>query len=210
MRRYELVAFDMDGTLVKERNSWGALHRHFGTIGQAAKNLREYAGGKINYAEFMRRDAALWLPFRPTMQQITDVLSDYELTPYAEQVIKELKNRGVKTALITGGLNVLARSVAGRLGIEHVMANDLVCDAEGNLTGEEVLSVDVARKDEAFCNLMRKLRIPPAKCIAVGDSKYDVTFLRCAGLGIAFNPDAELIKHASIVVHDLRDILRYI
>ncbi|MDI6888836.1 MAG: HAD family phosphatase [Methanocellales archaeon] len=210
MPRYELVAFDMDGTLVKERNSWGALHRHFGTMEQARENLREYAGGKINYAEFMRRDAALWLPFRPTMQQITDVLSNYELTPYAAKVIKELRNRGVKTALITGGLNVLARSIAHRLGIEHVMANDLVCDAEGRLTGEEVFNVDVARKDEVLCNLMRKLRIPTAKCIAVGDSKYDITFLKCAGLGIAFNPDPELIKHASIVVRDLRDILKHV
>ncbi len=210
MPRYELIAFDMDGTLVKERNSWGTLHRHFGTIEPAMGNLKEYVKGRIDYAEFMRRDAALWHPFRPTMQQITDVLSNYELMPYAAQVVKDLKSRGVKTAIITGGLNAMARSVAGRLGIEHVVANDLVCDAEGCLTGEEILNVDVVKKDEALCNLTQKLHIPTAKCVAVGDSRYDITFLRCAGLGIAFNPDSELLKHASVVVHDLRGILKYV
>ncbi|MDI6859069.1 MAG: HAD-IB family phosphatase [Methanocellales archaeon] len=207
--KYKLVAFDMDGTLIKERNSWGILHKYFGTTDEASKNKEEYVKGKISYAEFMRKDTALWLPFRPTIGQVERVLSSYTLMPHSEQVIKELKNNGIETVIVTGGLDVLARKVATRLGIEHVLANGLVSDDSGYITGEEICNVDVTRKDMALKSFVQELNIPLSKCVAVGDSKYDIEFLKCAGLGIAFDPDPELSKHASIVIYDLRDILRY-
>ncbi len=209
--KYRLIAFDMDGTLLKERNSWSILHRYFGTKYEAQKNKEEYFCGKISYAEFMRRDAALWLPLKPTMGEMEQILSNYTLMPHSEQVIKELKKEGIETVIITGGLDILARKVATRLGIENVLSNGLVFDDNGYLTGEEICNVNVLRKDIALEQFVRELNVPISKCLAVGDSQYDTEFLKCAGLGIAFNPDSVLSKHSStIVIYDLRDILSYI
>ncbi|NYT00358.1 MAG: HAD-IB family phosphatase [Methanocellales archaeon] len=208
--KYRLIAFDMDGTLVKERNSWGTLHQYFGTKDEAQKNKEEYFGGRISYAEFMRKDAALWLPLKPTMGEMEQILSNYTLMPHSEQVIKEIKKDGIETAIVTGGLDILARKVANRLGIENVLANGLVFDDDDYLTGEEICNVNVLRKDMALEQFVQELNIPLSKCVAVGDSQYDAEFLNCAGLGIAFDPDPLLSKHASVVIYDLRDVLRYI
>lgn len=208
--KYKLIAFDMDGTLVKERNSWGILHQYFGTKDAAQKNKEEYFGGRTSYAEFMRRDADLWLPLKPTMGEMEQILSNYTLMPHSEQVIKEIKKDGILTVIVTGGLDILARKVATRLGIENVLANGLVFDDNGYLTGEEICNVNVLRKDMALEQFVQELNIPLSKCVAVGDSQYDTEFLKCAGLGIAFDPDPVLSKQASIVIYDLRDILSYI
>lgn len=208
--KYRLVAFDMDGTLVKEKNSWGILHQYFGTQDEAKKNKEEYFEGTISYAEFMRKDAALWLPFKPTMGQIEETLSNYKLMPHSEKVIKELKKKGIETVIVTGGLDLLARRVATRLGIENVLANGFVFDDNGYLTEEEICNVNVMRKDLALERFVQHLNIPLSKCVAVGDSQYDIDFLKCAGLGIAFDPDPLLSKSASVVIYNLREILRYI
>ncbi|MFC1787235.1 HAD-IB family phosphatase [Halobacteriota archaeon] len=208
--KYELVAFDMDGTLVKEKNSWGTLHQYFGTTDGAKKNKEEYVKGRISYPEFMRRDADLWLPLKPTMGEIDQALSNYTLMPHSEQVIKELKKDGIEIVMVTGGLDILARKVATRVGIENVLSNGFVFDDNGYLTGEEICNVNVIRKDMALERFVQELNIPLSKCVAVGDSEYDTEFLKCAGLGIAFDPDQVLSKHASVVIYDLREILRYI
>ncbi|MDD2666856.1 MAG: HAD-IB family phosphatase [Methanocellales archaeon] len=208
--KYRLIAFDMDGTLVKEKNSWGTLHQYFGTKDKAQNNKEEYVGGGISYAEFMLKDAALWLPFKPTKGQMEQALSSYTLMPHSEQVIKKLKEEDIETVIVTGGLDILARKVATRLGIENVLANSFVFDDDGYLTEKEICNVDVMRKDTALGRFVQELNIPLSKCIAVGDSNYDAEFLKCAGLGIAFDPDPVLSKSASVVIYDLREILRYI
>lgn len=49
--KYKLVAFDMDGTLLAEENSWAKLHRYFGTYESSLKNMKDYEQGKIAYDE---------------------------------------------------------------------------------------------------------------------------------------------------------------
>ena len=58
--RFKLVAFDLDGVLVKEPSAWWSLHRAFGTYGASKENLMAYEAGQIEYPEFMRRDIRLW------------------------------------------------------------------------------------------------------------------------------------------------------
>ena len=36
MRKYDLVCFDMDGTLTKLRSSWCWVHQHFGVDNEPA------------------------------------------------------------------------------------------------------------------------------------------------------------------------------
>ena len=59
--RYELIAFDMDGTLVEEDSCWGVLHRHFGTQEGARRNLRAYERGDHTFAPASRDTTTLIL-----------------------------------------------------------------------------------------------------------------------------------------------------
>ena len=181
---YKLVAFDLDGTLVVGKSSWWKLHEYFGTIEESLRNMKEYEEGKIAYDDWMRRDIALWKP-TPHITTIEKILLDYTLAPKAENVTRTLRDRKIRMAIVTTGIDILAESVASRLGIPNIVANGLVPDESGYLTNRVVFNVGLFEKQKAFIKLVKKLGIPRSQCVAVGDSKYDVNFLKSAGLGIA-------------------------
>ncbi|MDI6642604.1 MAG: HAD-IB family phosphatase [Candidatus Hodarchaeaceae archaeon] len=199
--RYKLVAFDMDGTLVVEESCWSTLHRHFGTQEAARRNLEAYERGEIDYQEFMRRDISLWRP-PPHISEIEQVLASFTLAPKVADIVKDIHERGYSTAIITGGLDILARRVAEELRIGHVFANGLAVDERGHLSGEGIFRVEPSLKDEVLSRLVERLGMTLDECVAVGDSKYDVRFLKRAGLGVAIGGSSELARVADVVIRD--------
>lgn len=201
MGKYKLVAFDMDGTLVKQESSWWALHRYFGVEEQAKHNLLAYERGEIDYREFMRRDIKLWQP-PPHISKVKEVLAQAELAPGVEELVRELGRRGYELAIVTGGLDLLAELVGEWLGIKHAVANGLEVDERGYLTGEGIFRVEPNFKHEALAELARGLRLTLEECVAVGDSKYDVNFLKHAGFGVAVGNDKTLAEVADLVIQN--------
>jgi len=192
-----LASFDMDGTVLEHNSSWVAIHRHFGTEHQGAASLRLYTEGKIDYREFMRRDIGSW-PKMVTKGEVADILSGYRIRREAPEVFDELRSRGIRTALVTSGIDMLATQVARELNIDYSLANGLRFDKEGMLLPEGIGRVDPTRKDVAYRRLLAKIGIPPKRTIAVGDTIYDLAFLKSAGLGFMLAhttrvPDPEII-----------------
>ena len=184
MRRLEvrLASFDMDGTVLEHNSSWVAIHRHFGTEHKGAASLRLYTEGKIDYHEFMRRDIASW-PKGITRDEIEAILSGYKIRREAPKVFAELRRRGIQTALVTSGIDILAEHVAGALKIDHWVANGLKFDRAGFLLPTGVGRVDPTRKDLAFRKMLRRLAVPAKHTVAVGDTIYDLAFLKSAAMG---------------------------
>jgi len=199
----------MDGTVLEHNSSWVAIHRHFGTEHKGAASLRLYTEGRIGYREFMRRDISSW-PKGVTRNEISGILSDYRVRQEAPGVFKELRRRGISTALVTSGIDILARDVAKDLGINYWVANGLRFDRGGRLLPKGVGRVDPTRKDLAYIKLLSKLGIPSKETIAVGDTVYDLAFLKSAGLGFMLAhttrvPDPEIIH-----IDRLSEIFRHI
>jgi phosphoserine phosphatase len=63
------------------------------------------------------------------------------------------------------------------------VANGLKFDRNGILLPVGVGRVDPTRKDLAYRKLLRRLGIRGESTIAVGDTVYDLAFLKSAGLG---------------------------
>ena len=67
-RRYDLVAFDVDGTLVhhpEDKTVWEVLNRRFtGSDDQNALRWDLYNRGKLSYAEWVTLDIGSWTPER--------------------------------------------------------------------------------------------------------------------------------------------------
>jgi HAD superfamily PSPase-like hydrolase len=141
-----------------------------------------YSEGKIDYKEFMRRDISSWpKPLKKT--QISAILSGYKIRKEAPETIEELHRRGIKTAIVSSGIDILAEKVASRLGIDNWVANGLRFDDKGRVMPRGVGRVDPTRKDKAYLKLLGRLGIPSEKTIAVGDTIYDLAFLKTAALG---------------------------
>ena len=206
---FKAVIFDLDGTLVTDKSSWWKLHKYFGTYVPSLKNMKDYEQGNIAYDEFMRRDIALWNP-KPHIGTIEKILLDYKLTPNAKFVTETLGIKGYNMAIITTGIDITAKAVASELHIPYVVANGVILDKNGYLTGSVIFNVDLLRKEQAFNDLIPKIGVKKEECIAVGDSKYDMSFLKNAGLGLAFNPDDDLKQSSLFAMKDLKELLDFI
>lgn len=199
----------MDGTLLEENSSWVALHRFFGTSRMGEESLRLYTEGKIDYVEFMRRDISAW-PKGVTLPEVEAILSGYKVRREAPETIRELRARRIESAIVTSGIDILARKVAEELGINHWVANGLRFDKEGLILPDGVARVDPTRKDVAYLGLLRSIGVPSNKTIAVGDTIYDLAFLRSAGVGFMLAHTTRVDDPHIIHIEKLTDIFSHI
>jgi phosphoserine phosphatase len=204
----KLASFDLDGTVLEHNGSWEAIHRHFGTEHKGAASLRLYTEGKIDYHEFMRRDIGSW-PKGASKDEISEVLSGYKVRREAPRVFDELRARGIQTALVTAGIDILAKRVAEDLDIDHWVANGLRFGRDGRLLPTGIGRVDPTRKDLAYLRLLRKLGVPAKKTIAVGDTIYDLAFLKSAGIGFMLAHSTRVPDPEIIHINRLTDIFEH-
>jgi phosphoserine phosphatase len=208
-RKFLLAAFDMDGTILEHESSWAAIHRHFKTEKSSATSLKLYGEGRIDYREFMRRDIASW-PQGLTRAEIDSILGGYIVREDAAATLEELRRKGIKTALVTSGIDILAEKVSEELGFDCYVANGLKFDRSGRVKPRGVGRVDPRRKDLAYRKLLTGLGILPKQTIAVGDTIYDLQFLKSAGLGFMLAHTTRVDDPQIIHIQSLSEILHYL
>jgi len=199
----------MDGVLADINSSWQFVHKAFNVNNQ--DNLKEYLDGKIDYAEFMRRDIQLWGDVN--IEVIRNMLVEIPLMKGARSTIKQLRNAGYKTVIVSAGISILAERVQNQLAIDYAFANRLVVNKDGMLTGEGEEVVNLLDKVAMLRRLASMEHTTPQCCVVVGDSVYDVSLFKEAGLSIAFNTKDKQVKELANVVikgKDLRKILPHL
>ncbi len=211
--KFKFVAFDLDGVLVDTFSSWVWMHKHFDVNND--HSLYAYQRGEIDYAEFMRRDIALWLENKEdlTIHDVAEILSTVPYIKGAKEVVTKLKENNVQTAIISCGIKVLANRIAKEFEIDFVVANGIVADENGKLTGEGTTEIELADKGKPLQLLLEKNGIKKEESAAIGNSYGDASMFGVSGLGIAFNPEDEITKDTADVVvvsDDLREILQYL
>jgi phosphoserine phosphatase len=210
---YKLVAFDLDGVLVDTISSWVWVHDHFQVNND--HSLHAYLRGEIDYNEFMRKDIALWLSKQEkiSIKDIERILSTAPLINGAKELLTELKEHDIKTAIISCGIDILANQIAGKLGIDYVIANGLKTDTDSFLTGEGILRIELADKGKPLKELLERNGIEKANSASIGNSYSDVGMFEVSGLGIAFNPsDDHVRKNADMIIEgkNLMDLRKYL
>ncbi len=205
-----LVALDMDGTLVDVASSWAAVHDHFGE--HNAEGLRRFLANEIDDEEFIRSDIVIWRRHAPelTVFDLERILAGVPAMPGAKALVDGLLRRGVRTAIVSGGIDLLARRIARELGIDVALANGFRVDPGGRLTGEGIVRVPIHGKEAVLAALQAQLGIPPEETASVGNSEIDVGLFRRSRLGIAFQPEDEEVRrgaHAVVAERDLAKVL---
>lgn len=202
----ELVVFDMDGVLVDAVSSWVYVHRHFQVNND--HSLYAYLDGEIDDLEFIRRDISLWTKKEPaiTALSIEEILSKVPLMPGARETISTLRSRGVRTAIVSAGIDLLSKRIARELSMDLEFANGLVTDGHGRLSGEGILRVKLMEKGDAVAEAAEALGADLAETVAVGDSRYDVSMFERAGKGIAFQPVDDIVRERADAVVEKKDL----
>ncbi|MFX1565517.1 MAG: HAD-IB family phosphatase [Promethearchaeota archaeon] len=205
MPPHGIVAFDLDGTLVRIWSAWSWIHRLLGTFEAAKPNADQYYAREISYIQWAELDVKLWhgVPLTRIQEAIDEGMV---FIPNVKPLIETLHEHKIFTAIISSGLSIFADRAKELLGIDISKANKLVTDAEGRICGVEV-HVAFDNKDKVLKNIAQEAQMALPNCVAIGDSRNDISMFQVAGFSIAFNPTHEEVAQAASIVIESEDAL---
>lgn len=208
-RNIKLAVFDMDGTLTRPTSSWEHIHRELGTWETNGYiYLKQFLASEITYDEFAQLDTASWKDI--PLKQIEAIAEKVKYMNGIQQVMDFLVKKKIRTALISGGLSVIAEKVASDFKIKHVFVNDLLSN-EGLLTGKVKINVSFNGKLPIYKKLLKEMKLKPYQVMTVGDTNGDVPLFKNSGLAIAINPlHPGVSEVADYTVTNLADIVNFL
>lgn len=178
-----LVCFDMDSTLIKTEVIDELARRH-GVGDEVAEVTERAMRGELDFKQSFRQRMAKLEGLDEAV--LADIAANLPLMDGLETLMATLKQRGYRTAIISGGFTYFARHLQERFGFDEIHANELVID-NGKVTGEvREPIIDAQRKAELLAQMAECQGLSLSQTVAVGDGANDLEMLARAGLGIAF------------------------
>jgi HAD superfamily phosphoserine phosphatase-like hydrolase len=212
-----LVAFDVDGTLVREPDGltvWEVLNRKF--VGSAEINRQRYAefkAGRLSYPEWVALDIEGWRAAGATRDDLVAAFASLELVDGARETLDSLKRAGLRLVVISGTLDLMLNTLLPDAPFDEIHANHIGFDDEDRISHWRATPFDMQGKEKLLRAIALREGIPLDRCGFVGDSSNDVWIARSAGRSVAFNPRCEELERIADVVvcsDDLRDVLPHL
>jgi phosphoserine phosphatase len=203
----------MDGTLISQKSIF-VFAKKFGYNNNLKKIL------KTDILPYQKnKQIAHYLKGR-TSEELLETFQSIPLSDNVHTIITELHNNNIATAVVTASYQFLADNIKHHLNLNYAAANNLIFN-QNIVTGQ--LKIHNSKKVScgdgliySICkghvleNLCQKLHIGPHQVIAVGDGLIDISMLKKAGIGIAYNAPLEVQQYADLITTDMRTILQYI
>ena len=203
-RPCDLVAFDVDGTLVRAPNDWTVwevLNQHF--TGRADLNEERYAryrAGKLSYAEWVALDVTGWRDAGATREEIVKAFAPLKLVGGVREALLELKQAGCRLVIVSGTLDLMLDTLLPDSPFEEIYCNHIGFDDAGRISHWRATPFDMQGKASLLRAVAMRCKIPLARCGFVGDSANDVWVAREAGFALAFNPKSDELERVADVV----------
>ena len=190
MRRFDLVIFDMDGTIIRTGLDFGAIRAELGIpLGAGIlETIRAMPAAR-------RRRASAKL-----LEMELAATREATLMPSAVEVLDALRAARVRTALLTRNARESLSLVLERFGLRF----DLAWSREDGPIKPEPVSV---------LRACRELHVPPGRTLCVGDYHYDLLAANAAGATGALLCEGEppaFASDADYVITDLSEVLRLV
>jgi phosphoserine phosphatase len=193
-----LFISDMDSTLINiecidEIADFANLKKAVSQITEAAMQ------GKLDFSQSLHQRVALLkdLPL-DTLQKVFD--KRLQVNDGGEDLIKTLKQKKIKIALVSGGFTFFVDKLKQKLLLDDVLANklEIVNDKlTGQVTGKVI---DAQAKADFLKQLCQKYQINIKNTIAIGDGANDLLMMERAGLSIAYHAKESVKQKADIVI----------
>ena len=212
-RHYDLVIFDMDGVLTRDRSSWTFVHDMMGVSNE--HNLKAFIEGRIDEDEFIRSDIALWHSVDPdiTISKIAKFFRELRLIDGIQETVACLHYNRIKCVICSGGIDLAAKMISDEYGFDEYAAVTLLTDENGHLTGEGKKAVDLSDKGVSTRKFIEKYQTTPERTVSIGNSYTDIKMFENTGLSIAFNPEDDATCKAAdrvVVSRNIADVLDFI
>jgi len=201
-----LVVLDADSTLI-ENEVIELLADAAGSLALVAEVTDRAMRGELDFAESLRQRVATLAGLS------TDVFAQVGAlirpTAGVHDLINGLHVGGSRIGVVSGGFHELLDPLAATLGLDHWRANRLEVE-DGHITGR--LSgpiIDASAKAAALVEWAALDGVDLCSTVAVGDGANDLTMMRIAGLGVAFNAKPIVRRSADLVIgtNDLSQVL---
>ncbi len=183
------IVFDMDGTLIDSDYDWSAIRRRLGVVGPSIID-------ELNGLPERERDAR-WQELRSIEREAT---LGARLKSGARELLRMVAERGLATALVTNNSEDNTRLLMDRFDLEF----DVVLTRDSGMWKPSGAPIAEA---------VRRLGVDPERCLAVGDSRYDVEAARDAGCGrvcVLYGGAERYRDHADLAFPDLPALTRYL
>jgi pyrophosphatase PpaX len=162
------ILFDMDGVLLDSYKMWFSMFEHalkkFMNQPLTDKEFKEHIWSRsfqILVKEYFpgkeKEVEAYYFP------KVKDYMDQMEVYP-VEDVLKQLKEKGLKTAIVSNTFTSTVNQMLTKAGFDKYF--DLV------LGGDCVKHAKPSPDSLLFC--LDKLNLKPQEAIYIGDSKYDI------------------------------------
>ncbi len=196
---FKAAAFDMDSTLINIE----CIDEIAAAVGKKAEvaAITEAAmrGEITDFKDSLRRRVAL-LKGVPAEALEEVYFHRLQLNPGAPELLKALKQAGLRTMLVSGGFTHFADRVRARLGMDEAHANTLAIEG-GVLTGDVLGDiVDGEAKKQHLIRLCAQLGCPTSQAIAVGDGANDLPMMGASGLSVAYHAKPKVREQAMVSI----------
>ncbi|HEY7934206.1 MAG TPA: HAD-IB family phosphatase [Solirubrobacteraceae bacterium] len=203
---YPVVAFDLDGTLLRGTSVSVLLARWLGRASEISELERAFGAGEISNS-IVADTQAEWLAGRTT----ADAWRVLEKGPWIggmAETLQTLSCSRVELLLATITWSFAAEMLRERHGFAAVSGTQMQ-ETDGVLSGTVARhfdEYDKARFVESWC---AQNGYSMDQVAAIGDSRSDVPLFHRAGMSIALNgtPDARRTAMRSLDTDDLREVL---
>jgi len=202
----KLIFFDVEGTIFRKvvkdshgntaPSAWGLLAAHLGpdAVREDDETKVKWTAGQYKgYVEWMEATIAIHQKYRLDKAFFDAVMELCVYHPGVAETFRELRSKGVRTALISGGFKATADRAARDLKIDHALAAcEYYWNAHGELVWWNLLPCDYHGKADFMKLISQEHGLTLQECAFVGDGRNDIALAKAVGISIAFNGAPEL------------------
>ena len=212
-RHYDLVIFDMDGVLTRDRSSWTFVHDMMGVSNE--HNLKAFIEGRIDEDEFIKSDIALWHGVDPdiNLRKIARFFRELRLIDGIQETVACLHYNKIKCVICSGGIDLAAKMISDEYGFDDYAAVTLLTDENGRLTGKAIKGANLSDKGISVREFIKKYNTTAERTVSIGNSFTDIKMFESTGLSIAFNPEDDMTRNAAdhvVESKNIADVLDFI
>jgi len=205
----KLCVFDFDSTLM-DGETIDFLAAPLGLKDKVSEITEMAMRGELDFFESLITRVKLLEGLE--VEKVDEICQNLPFMPGAKETIKELKNRGYKVIVFSGGFRNATSHARSILKFDADFSNILHSKNKiltGLVGGDMMFDFS---KGDMLQRLQRILGVSKENTIAVGDGANDRSMFKFAQKKIAFCAKDILKKEANVIIDkkDLKEILNYI